>query len=258
VDMLSRLGPCIDALSDSREGVVDKVAELLEKGLKLAAHYDRREHVQGLVGRFHKLLHSLRDSLHLVQTLDTLAEKSFHSLRKFGMRDEIDALLKQIHDLLTGGKDISALDMKQDKDGTAKLRALLHVASQWYFFGKDRQAETVVNKAREVLFKGDQSPLEQTRIACVYAATVGQAPVEVAQWRLEELFQKLRGVKDTFTTSTHYSLTQLKVIESVVLAVVNDDFTMGANARRWLDEDEFLIRRRLHREFQDMKKNASH
>jgi cellulose synthase operon protein C len=38
------------------------------------------------------------------------------------------------------------------------------------------------------------------------------------------------------------------VIEAVVMAVVGDDFTLGASARRWLDDDEFLVRRRIHRD----------
>ena len=30
--------------------------------------------------------------------------------------------------------------------------------------------------------------------------------------------------------------------------MVSDDFTMGTQARRWLDDDEFLVRRRIHRD----------
>jgi hypothetical protein len=32
----------------------------------------------------------------------------------------------------------------------------------------------------------------------------------------------------------------------VVLAVVSEDFALGTTARRWLDDEEFLIRRRVH------------
>ena len=40
------------------------------------------------------------------------------------------------------------------------------------------------------------------------------------------------------------------MIEAVVLAVVRDDFTLGSSARRWLDDDEYLVvRRRIHREY---------
>ena len=59
---------------------------------------------------------------------------------------------------------------------------------------------------------------------------------------------KLTAIRDTYTTNTHYSLSQLDVIEAVVLAVASDDFTLGTHARRWLDDDEFIIRRRIHRD----------
>src|SRR5205823_13123723 len=89
---------------------------------------------------------------------------------------------------------------------------------------------------------------ERTALASSYAQAVGQAPVEVAQKRLEEIFRQLKGVRDTYTTSSHFSVSQLDVVEAVVLAVVSDDFTLGTQARRWLDDDEFLVRRRIHRD----------
>jgi hypothetical protein len=48
------------------------------------------------------------------------------------------------------------------------------------------------------------------------------------------------------TTKHYYNRHQLEVIESVVLAVTHDDFTLGATARRWLEDDEFLVRKRIH------------
>ena len=44
--------------------------------------------------------------------------------------------------------------------------------------------------------------------------------------------------------------TALDVVESVVMAIAGDEQTLGANARRWLDDDEFIVRRRIHRDFQ--------
>jgi hypothetical protein len=40
----------------------------------------------------------------------------------------------------------------------------------------------------------------------------------------------------------------LRLIDTVVRSVVTDDFTLGPAVRAWLDEDEFLIRRRVHRD----------
>jgi hypothetical protein len=43
-------------------------------------------------------------------------------------------------------------------------------------------------------------------------------------------------------------LVRLRVVEAAVLAIVNDDFALGPAVRRWLDDDEFRVRRRIHRD----------
>jgi hypothetical protein len=249
--MLEQAIPAYDALPAPSDlaALMDR-ATFLEKALFVAAHFDRVEHIHLLVARFQKMLETQRGG-QSVQALDTLAGQCFRSLRKLGMRDEIDRLLSQMAELILEGKDLDAVDFKK-QHGADALRALLHVAKGWYYFGRDGQAEPVLQKARSLLFQGDLPPREQTRLACAYAETVGQAPVEVIQKRLAELFEQLRGVKDTYTTSSHFSVSQLDVVESVVMAVVADDFTLGTQARRWLDDDEFLIRRRIHADVRTM------
>ena len=47
-------------------------------------------------------------------------------------------------------------------------------------------------------------------------------------------------------TNTHYSRFHLNLVEAVVMGMVTDDAALGPAAKRWLEEDEFLIRRRIH------------
>ena len=101
----------------------------------------------------------------------------------------------------------------------------------------------------------EPDPKEKSPLAAVYAATLGQAPQAIAQARLEELFTHVVGIRDVFTTAKYYYRSQLDVVEAAVLAVVSDDFTMGTQARRWLDDDEYLVRRRIHA---DMKALMAH
>jgi len=130
------------------------------------------------------------------------------------------------------------------------LRTLLHIASGWFYFGRNEQAFPIIEEARSLLLDSDTIPTAvfRTQLACTYALTLSQAPVDFALKRFEELFRKLGPLADTFTTNSHYSLSQLQVVESVVLAVVSDDFGVGQNVRRWLDEDEYLVRSRIHRD----------
>ncbi|HKB36673.1 MAG TPA: hypothetical protein VKD72_09480 [Gemmataceae bacterium] len=257
LDMLTQLLPAYNMLPEVKDAtVLEQQARLLEKGLFVAAHFDRKDTVAALVSRFQALLRSQRGNAGAIQTLDTLAEHSFRGLRKLGMREEIDTLLRQMAEAILNGQDVSNFEMKPDRNGAVALRALLHVAGGWLYFGRERQAEPIINAVRSLLFKNELHAREQAPLARAYALTVGQAPIEAAQKRLEELFHRLQGVKDTFTTNTHYSLLQLDVVEAVVLAVVNEDSAMGADARRWLDDDEFIVRRRIHRDFHAMKSQA--
>jgi hypothetical protein len=251
-DLLGRVTAVYDALprSEDAEGLVRK-AGFLQKALFVAAHFDRTEYVHPLLERFHRLLQEQKGPP-VLRALDEIASKYFRNLRKLGLREEIDRLLQLMASVILEGKELQALDFPKGGTGMAALRALLHVAGGWYYFGRDSEAEPVVQAARALLFKEQLEHKDQTALACNYAATLGQAPVEVAQQRLEEVFQKLRGVRDNWTTNKFYSLSQLKVVEAVVLAVVSDDFTLGSTARRWLDDDEFLVRRRIHQDLRAM------
>src|SRR5262249_30813140 len=100
------------------------------------------------------------------------------------------------------------------------LRYLLHVAAGWYYLGKDDQAKPIIDETRTLLFKGTLKLLEQTKLACAYAQALGQSPVELGLCGIEEMFQKLEGVHDTFTMNLHYSLSQLNLIEAVVLGLL--------------------------------------
>ncbi len=245
-EMLEKVKEAYDALPEATDQPALMLRALfLETALSVVAHFDRVEYVPIIVKRFEEMLTSQKGD-RAIAAMESLAGSCFKGLRKLGMRDEIDKILTRMRDIVLEGQDLASMD--PSKMTPAALRALLHVAAGWYFFGRDRQGDEVVAKVRQALFRDEIPAKEKTQVACVYAATVGQAPVETAQKRLEELFQKLANIRDTYTTNMYYSLSQLDVVEAVVLAVVSDDFTLGTNARRWLDDDEYLVRKRIHRD----------
>ena len=262
--ILEQVVPAFDALPPARDSVTysDLHAPLLEKALFVAAHFDRLEHIVPLMSRFQALLEAGKTD-YALKVMDELAGRCLRGLRKLGMREQIESLLSFMANLILSDKDQKSLTVDPTTDTLKQLRALLHVAGGWYYFNRATQAESVMQTARSLLLRKiilseDNTSLEareKAALAATYAATLGQAPREVAQKRLEELVTKLEGIKDSWTTGSYYSRLQLEIVEAVVLAVVSDDFTMGAQARRWLDDDEFLVRRRIHR---DMKALMAH
>jgi cellulose synthase operon protein C len=258
LELAPRLGEVFAAeLLDQAARVLEKLSDpldqalLLEKGLFLAAHYDNKDEVQRLVGRFHRLIEAGGGSLP-ARNLEALLGSSFRSLRKLGLRDEVGLLLERMAQVIEKNPEwsASAAGVKSTASSeTGRLqRLLLQVAAGWFFFAQDDRARPILDQARTLLFKGDLSPVEQTAVACAYVTTLGQAPMGLALPRVLELVRKLEGVYDTFTTYSHYSLSRLDLVEAVILSLVSDDFTIGPEARRWLDDDEFLVRRRIHRD----------
>ncbi len=243
--MLDQTIPAYDALPEAREmATVMEQAQFLEKALFVAGHFGRVESVHPLVTRFQRMLQA-QSGAHVFQVLDTLAYQAFKGLRKLGMRDEIDQILRQMAELVLKGREVKAIDFKKEEQGPAALRSLLQVAQGWYFFGRDSQAEPILQAARSVLLANDLGPHDQSQLACAYASAVGQGPLDRGQARLEELFRRLGGIRDTYTTASHFSLSQLEVIEAVILAVVSEQGLAQQQLRRWLDENEALIRRRI-------------
>jgi hypothetical protein len=121
----------------------------------------------------------------------------------------------------------------------------------WFYVGRDEQAIAALDDARARLFTAFLSPRDQTNLTCAYLDALGYAPARLALGRVEEIFQRLHGVSDQLSTNSHYSLSRLLVVEAAVLAVVNEDFALGPAVRRWLDDDEFRVRQRIHRDMKE-------
>lgn len=235
-------------LLDQAEDILGQ-ALLLERGLFVAGHFGQTETVTTFVSRIHKLLGAQAEAgVETIQQLQSLLAQSFTGMRRLGMRDNISHLLDQMAELVRTAQARMSGAKQNASDQADLQRTMLQVASGWFFFGHDENAWPVLDEVREQLFSAKLIPIQQTKLACAYAETLGRAPVQDAIPRFEELFKRLRNVKDNFTTNTHFALSHIDLVEAVLLAMVSDDFALNETGRRWLDDDEFLIRRRIHQD----------
>jgi hypothetical protein len=227
----------------------DLLLELLERGLFVAAHFGRIDAIQALMTRFRQLLREERESS-FITGFDRVIEQCLRGLRKLGLRDEIQELLALMSDAVLKGRNPAAL--LAEKDAGPLVRTLLPIAAGWYDFGRDSLAEPIFQAARTLLLREELVPTEHLALACAYAKALGAAPLAIAQERLEELFERLQGIPNTSSFGNYYSPAQLKFVEATVLAVVGDDFMQGGQARRWLEEDEYLVRQRIHSDVRNL------
>jgi hypothetical protein len=212
-EMLGRALTTYDALPEPANiHILAGQVNFLGKALALAVQYNRREHIDSLVARFERLVHTPFGNSP-VQTLNAVAGQSFLSLREVGMYNEMDRLLTPVAERVLAGEELSAVNV-------SGMEMLLQVSAEWSHLGRDARAERVLQAAWTMLRRCDLDFREQSRLGCAYARAVGTIPLPLAQKRLEEIFTSLEGVRDLFTTSTHFSASQLDLIEAVVLAGV--------------------------------------
>ena len=174
---------------------------------------------------------------HLLAAATAAAPRAFRAARKFGLVADADALMR-------------VLDPAGAEWGTQPVTAeRVGLAIGWFAAGDEEAGNRVLNAAREHLFlAAPNDRQERTAVALAYAEALGFAPAGIALGRLEELFQRLDRVTVGGSTNCYFTLQPLRLIDTVVRSVVTDEFTLGATVRAWLDEDEFLIRRRIHRD----------
>jgi hypothetical protein len=128
--------------------------------------------------------------------------------------------------------------------------ARLGLAVGWFAAGDEDAGNRILNEAREALFLAeDANDRARTELAIAYAEALGFAPPRIAHGRLEEIFQRPRfEVARRGSTNRFFTLKPLQLIDAVVQSVVTDEFTLGPAVRGWLDDDEYLIRGRIHRD----------
>ncbi|MCI0699760.1 MAG: hypothetical protein L0241_01570 [Planctomycetia bacterium] len=174
----------------------------------------------------------------LLPAVSAAAPRVFRTTRKYGLTAEADALIQVLDPARGEWGDTRAIPAER-----------IGLAIGWFAAGDEEAGNRILNAARESLFVTKADDLRtRTRVALAYAEALGFAPAGIALGRLEEIFQRLDRLNVDSSTNRYYTLQPLRLIDTVVRSVVTDEFTLGATVRAWLDEDEFLIRRRIHRE----------
>ena len=233
--------------------VVKKQGELLQRSLAQAGNYDRRDLVKQLLDEFSTLIHGKKDEERF-KLISAVGGQSLRVLKKLGMRDEIDRFFTKLHSEILRGATIAELRKKyanKPETWSGVLQTSLNLAGGWLAFGLTERAESIILAARNELLGAQGVKLEAkeyTAVACAYVTALGQGPSESGLARITELFRKMdeKKIKNTFTTSPYYSRFHLNLVEDVIRAVVSDDFALGPGGRKWLDDDEYIVRNRIH------------
>jgi hypothetical protein len=241
------------ASSSEQAQVVEKVVKLFERALFLAGHFDKGELFRQLFQLFTDYICSLKGTEFLKAVRDTVGE-SLYSLRRLRLQGHIEDFLKRLSEHLYQGRTLERLKADGKADWIDTLTLLVHLAEGWLMTGELTQSRHYLAEARETLFlrEGGKAttgifPDRLARLVCAYISAVAQSEsIEEVFDRCDTLFERLEKLPNRFTSAAHYSRLHLEVIEALIRALLSDNVTLGREALRWKDDDEYLVRRRIH------------
>jgi hypothetical protein len=220
VPLLQRLVPAIGGVAEPRR------AGLYAEALVAAGHFGRGELVRDLLDALAQALRAAApDDLPAVLT------PTLRALRRIGLRNEIAELLARA---------------EANLGHASAMRGRLAVASGLAYLG-DPRAVPILEQARKQL-DAPQIPVARLELIRALALAYAQTPLHVAIAGIADLGGLLSQITDHFGTNTHFCLSVLHVVESLVLGLASDDLALGEAGRRFVEDDEHLIRRRLHRD----------
>jgi hypothetical protein len=226
-------GPWPDA--ERADCLVRYQAQMIEAACSTAG-----SHAPGLVVQaIRQLTRRLLDGgVEMRRPLLAAAAPVFRCLRRLRLTDEAETLMQ----FLDPGASASG-------EGHAP-RMRLGMGIGWFIAGNEDAGTRILNEARDSLFLGAIADRrERTELAIAYAEALGFTPPRIAHGRLEEIFQRPGfEVEVKSSTNRYFTLKPLQLIDTIVRSVVTDEFTLGPAVRGWLDDDEFLIRSRIHRD----------
>jgi cellulose synthase operon protein C len=219
-------------------------AIVLEDALKIAGHFGRTAVVKQLVSQLGNAIKEVGSEG--VGEIGGLLVSGVRSLRRVGLRDEAGELLARASTVLKG-EDVQT------------LQARLGLASGFMYLGAYAQAQPIVDEAMARL--GRESGLimaERMKLSRATAQAVSHASTDLALTGLLRLSKQLPWITDSYNTNGtpgpdgkprhHFCLSLVDFADSLVLGHVGDDLTLNETTRRFLDEDEYLVRRRVHRD----------
>jgi HEAT repeat protein len=151
------------------------------------------------------------------------------------LRDEASELLQRASGVLRG-------------EDARTLSARLALAAGFAYLGAMAPAQPIFDEALSRLSKEKDGVPERLKLTRAAARALGHAPTEVALPGLLRLSAQLPWLTDSFNTNSHFCLSLVDFADALVLGHVGDDLTLNEVTRRFLEEDEYLVRRRVHRD----------
>ncbi len=241
VDILGYLEALPDALAvPGLRSVLHRIGELpveerprlLRDAVMLAGYYDRPEllaEALGLIQASHAELANTRPAAYA-----ELLTRCAPLLRRAGHHEALARLLAQLEQRIGSAGDL------------AHVIARLHLAAAQAALGQPDRVQPAFVAAQALL--PQLTPGDYQVLLREIAVALSRSSASQAITGARALMQRLPETTDSMSTNSHFCLAVIQLMEAVVLSLASEDLALSEWARRWIEEDEHLLHRRIHRD----------
>jgi cellulose synthase operon protein C len=207
-------------------------AQLLEEALMLAGHFGHEDLARRLFAGLKTAIAAM--DAESTASMAAVIGGTLRTLRRVGLPAEASALLEVMQGAAKG-------------EAAAARVARVHAAAALAYVGSFDRAKPMFDEALATLKKEMPMPsrLEVTR---ALARAVSHAPVDYATATLDAMTDRLESITDSFNTNSHVCVSVIAFMESIIFGYASEDLGVSEAGRQRLDEDEYLIRKRIQRE----------
>ncbi len=210
-------------------------ALLLEEAMSLTGFFGRDDMTREIASDLSALVGDLPEDE--AASLASEFGSCLRGLRRVGLAEQAAQLLDRL----------GAMTIGETPD---RIEARLHVAAGQAYLGDFERARVSLVGTQKALQKLKLTSKDRLGITRALAIAWSHAPREEAMAGLSDLAGQLTLITDSFNTNSHFCLSVVSFMDSMVLALASGELAMGDLGRRWLDEDEYLVRRRIHQDIQ--------
>jgi hypothetical protein len=221
------------ALQFIRSTPLEAQPKLLRNALLLAGYYDRSDLIAEVLATLARSDADL--TANQPAKYAELLGRCAPVLRRSNYESEIAALLTKLEERVAGD------------NGLASVIARVHIAAAFASLGQSGRVHAAFVSALALLPELTAPADHQALLREISVALSRSSPAQaIAGARV--LMEQLANTTDSMSTNSHYCLAVIHLLEAVVTALASEDLVLGDWARRWVEEDEHLLHRRIHRD----------
>jgi hypothetical protein len=207
--------------------------EVLAKALMVSGFFSKKD----LVEVFVKKITSGISKTSKLQDFANILSRCTGSLRRAGLNNEALELLNSVSSISTGTEIENVLIQ-------------LQISSSFSDLGKLDEAKKAIAAGQKVLEQEQLLMSDKLSLIRALSLSAGNLPEEQAIGALRQMYSHLETITDSFNTNSHLCLSIVNFMESLVLGFANDRLSLGDLGKKWLAEDEYLVRKRIHADFE--------